>query len=259
LNPEQGWSSEAGVKQIFKIGSWKAMLDAVAFINEYNNMIEFNFGVYNPHNYQQLNVLGTEPDTADLATLNAIIAEGFSFEQLLGFQAQNTEKARITGFELSFNSTGKIKEIELTSLLGYTYMNPVSLNTSTNYSYWSSDSSNMLKYRFRHLAKADIEATYKNYSFGISSRYSSYMRSIDKIFEEQLPGGTYVLPGLKEYRKNQNFKGNIVFDLRVGYKFKDHYRIGFIINNILNAEYLSRPGDIQAPRNFILQFQYHIL
>jgi iron complex outermembrane receptor protein len=117
----------------------------------------------------------------------------------------------------------------------------------------------MLKYRFRHLAKADIEATYKNYSFGISSRYSSYMRSIDKIFEEQLPGGTYVLPGLKEYRKNQNFKGNIVFDLRVGYKFKDHYRIGFIINNILNAEYLSRPGDIQAPRNFILQFQYHIL
>ncbi|MFN5910466.1 MAG: TonB-dependent receptor [Bacteroidota bacterium] len=256
LNPEQGWSAEAGIKQVFKISKWKAMIDAVGFINEYNNMIEFNFGVFSPYDFRQLDVLGTSPDTADLAELGEILNNGFSIGQLLGFQAQNTERARITGVELSFNSMGKIKEVEVVSLLGYTYMNPVSLNTSPDYTYWSSDSSNMLKYRFYHLAKADVESTYKNVSFGISSRYSSFMKNIDRIFEEELPDGNYVLPGFKEYREN-NQRGNLVFDLRMGYKFQDKYRVGFIVNNVFNAEYASRPADIQPPRNFIVQFQYH--
>ncbi len=258
LRPEYGWSAEAGVKQILKIQKWKAMLDVVGFINEYNDMIEFNFGVYDPATFQQLNVLGDNPDTADLSALAAILADGFTLEQLLGFQAQNTEKARISGVEFSFNSTGKIKEVELVSLLGYTFMNPISLNDDEDYAYWSSDSSNILKYRFNHLAKADIESTYKNVSVGVSSRYSSYMRNIDRIFEEELPGGSYVLPGLKEYRQN-NQTGNLVFDMRLAYRLKQRYRIGLIVNNLFNAEYFSRPGDIQAPRNFILQFQYNVL
>jgi outer membrane receptor protein involved in Fe transport len=258
LRPEYGWSAEAGVKQVMKIQKWKAMFDVVGFINEYNDMIEFNFGVYNPETFEQLDVLGDNPDTADLSVLAGILADGFTLEQLLGFQAQNTEKARITGVELSFNSTGKIKEVELVSLLGYTFMNPVSLNEDEDYAYWSSDSSNMLKYRFNHLAKADIESTYKNVSVGVSSRYSSYMRNIDRIFEEELPGGSYVLPGLKEYRQN-NQTGNLVFDMRVAYRMKERYRLGLIVNNLFNAEYFSRPGDIQPPRNFILQFQYNVL
>jgi outer membrane receptor protein involved in Fe transport len=257
LKPEYGWSAEAGVKQVLKIEKWKAMVDVVGFVNEYNDMIEFNFGVFNPMTFEQLDVLGNNPDTADLTTLAAILGDGYTLDQLLGFQAQNTEKARITGIELSFNSTGKIKEVELVSLLGYTFMNPVSLNNDDDYRYWSSDSSNMLKYRFNHLAKADIEATYKNLSLGVSSRYSSYMRNIDRIFEEELPGGSYVLPGLKEYRQN-NQRGNIVFDARVAYRMKERYRLGLVVNNLFNAEYFSRPGDIQAPRNFIIQFVYHV-
>ena len=35
-------------------------------------------------------------------------------------------------------------------------------------------------------------------------------------------------------------------------------KINFITNNVFNAEYVSRPGDIQAPRNFIIQLQYEI-
>ena len=258
LNPEQGWSAEAGIKQVFRISKWKAMFDAAAFINEYNDMIEFNFGVFSPNDFRQLDVLGANPDSADMVELGQILSNGYTIDQLLGFQAQNTEKARITGIELSFNSSGKIKNVEIASLLGYTYMNPVSLNTNEDYVYWSSDSSNILKYRFHHLAKADIESTYKNFSLGVSSRYSSYMRNIDRIFEEQLPDGTYVLPGLKEYRQN-NQRGNLVFDARLGYKIKDKYRLGFIVNNLFNAEYVSRPADIQPPRNFIVQFQYHFM
>ena len=63
---------------------------------------------------------------------------------------------------------------------------------------------------------------------------------------------TQILPGLKQYRVLNN-KGNLVFDLRTGYTFKEHYRVGFMINNLFNTEYSTRPGDIQAPRTFIVQ------
>jgi iron complex outermembrane receptor protein len=115
----------------------------------------------------------------------------------------------------------------------------------------------MLKYRFKHLAKADIEANYKKLSFGASMRYNSFMRNIDRVFEEDLDPTTnevFILPGLKAYRQLYN-KGNLVFDARFAYTLKDQYRISFIVNNLLNAEVTSRPGDIQAPRNFIVQLQ----
>jgi iron complex outermembrane receptor protein len=118
---------------------------------------------------------------------------------------------------------------------------------------FSDTSSRMLKYRFNHLAKADVEANYKNFSLGFSMRYNSFMKNIDATFEDGV-FGTQILPGLKQYRVLNN-KGNIVFDLRTGYTFKEHYRVGFMINNLFNTEYSTRPGDIQAPRTFIVQLQ----
>jgi iron complex outermembrane receptor protein len=116
----------------------------------------------------------------------------------------------------------------------------------------------MLKYRFKHLAKADIEANYKKWSFGVSSRYNSFMKNIDRVFESDLDPAVnstvYILPGLKEYRQKYN-KGNLVFDARIAYKITDNFRVSFIVNNVFNAEYSSRPGDIQPPRNFIAQLQ----
>ena len=133
-------------------------------------------------------------------------------------------------------------------------MNPISLNSDSTYlSQFSDTTTNMLKYRFRHLAKADIEFNYKKISLGFSSRYNSFMTNIDKMFEDNA-FGTEILPGLKEYREKYN-SGNLVVDSRIAYKVNDKIRVSFIANNILNAEYTSRPGDIQAPRNFILQLQ----
>ena len=134
-------------------------------------------------------------------------------------------------------------------------MNPISLNNDPNYTIYNSDSTtNMLKYRFNHLVKADIEANWRKFSFGISNRYSSFMRNIDRVFEEPIAINTYILPGLKQYRQKFN-KGNLVFDVRIGYKINDNFRVGLIANNVFNAEYSSRPGDIQPPRNFMAQLQ----
>ena len=233
LKPETGWAAELGFKQGVKIGEWKGMLDVSGFVNEYDNMMEFTFGIYNP-------------DSVTLTQDNIF--------DWIGFQAKNAEKARISGIEFSFNSIGSIGQFEIISLIGYTYMNPISLNTDSTYlSQFSDTNSNILKYRFRHLAKADIELNYKKFSLGFSSRYNSFMSNIDRMFEENA-FGTEILPGLKEYREKYN-SGSFVMDSRVAYKINDKIKLSFIANNIMNAEYSSRPADIQAPRNFIFQVQ----
>ena len=256
LKPEKGWSSELGFKQLVKLGSsWKGFFDVAAFINEYSNMTEFTFGIYNPLTGESLNSNGI----LDTEAYNELIAQGIVLSQLVGFRATNAEKARITGLELSFNSQGKIGEVELTSLLGYTYMNPISLNQDPTYRISFSDStSNMLKYRFKHLIKLDIQASYKKFSLGISLRYNSFMKNIDLMFEEPIltdAGQQFILPGLKEYRKN-NSRGALVFDSRFIYHITKEMKLNFIVNNLFNAEYVSRPADLQAPRNFLLQLQY---
>ncbi len=256
LKPEKGWSSELGFKQLVKLGSsWKGFFDVAAFINEYSNMTEFTFGIYNPLTGESLSSNGI----LDTEAYNELIAQGIVLSQLVGFRATNAEKARITGLEFSFNSQGKIGEVELTSLLGYTYMNPISLNQDSTYRISFSDStSNMLKYRFKHLVKLDIQATYKKFSLGVSLRYNSFMKNIDLMFEEPITtdvGEIFILPGLREYRKN-NSNGALVFDSRFIYHITKEMKLNLIVNNLFNAEYVSRPADLQAPRNFLIQLQY---
>ncbi len=262
LTPEIGWAAEIGFKQGVKIGDWKGMFDIAGFVNNYSNMIEFSFGIFNPINGNTLN-----PGTAEgQAEYSNLISQGYTINNMIGFRATNAEKAKITGIDISFNSTGSIGKVEIISLIGYTYMNPISLNKNSEYAKSFSDTtSNMLKYRFKHLAKADVEANYKRFSFGFSMRYNSFMKNIDRVFlipvEEYQSGnpvppgvGTYILPGLQKYRDKYN-KGNLVFDVRLGYKINDKLRLGLIANNVFNAEYTSRPGDIQPPRNFMAQLQ----
>jgi len=240
LRPEIGWAAEVGVKQVFRISEWKGMLDVAAFINQYSNMIEYTFGLYNP---------------------DTVVITADNLASWIGFQAQNAESARITGLEFSFNSSGKIKEVEIVSLLGYTYMNPVSLNLSPAYvGQFSDTNSNMLKYRFKHMAKADMEVNYKKFSWGISTRYNSFMSNIDNVFLSDLDptlNTLFVLPGLADYRERFN-TGCAVFDVRMAHKFREKWKFAVIINNVFNAEYTSRPADIQPPRTFMVQLQAEI-
>ena len=148
LTPEKGWAAEVGAKQVFKVGEWKSFLDISGFMNQYQNMIEFTFGSYVPEG----TVISIDPESPTY------------FGNYIGFQAQNAGQTRITGLELSFNSQGKIKQVDVQSLIGYTYLNPVSLNTDAEYLNTFSDTiSGLLKYRFRHLVKLDVQGTYKNF------------------------------------------------------------------------------------------------
>lgn len=241
LSPEKGWAAEVGIRQVFKSGDWKGIADVAGFINRYDDMIEFAFGVYIPDSITP----SLDPNSP-----------GY-INKWVGFKAQNAEKAVIKGIELSFNSEGKIKKVGIQSLIGYTYMDPQSLNQDPAYISSQSDTSaHLLKYRFNHLFRLDLEASYKQFALGFSSRYNSYMYNIDQIFEAEIYG-TEIIPGLKNYR-DENQTGSLVFDTRFRININQQLTISMIVNNLLNAEYSSRPADIQPPRNYIVQLKYKL-
>lgn len=241
LKPETGWAAEFGIKQGIRISNWKGFADAAVFVNTYENMTEFTFGNYIPP--------GVTP------SLNPN-DPGYILNWL-GFRAENAESAQISGLDLSLSGEGEIGAVKITTLMGYTYMNPVTRNRDSLYlASFSDSSSTMLKYRFRHMAKADIQATYKGFSLGASMRMNSFMTNIDATFEDGI-FGQQILPGLKQYRKDNNGP-TYVFDARIGYEFLEHYRLGFIVSNVFNTEYMSRPGDVQPPRTFIVQAVYRL-
>jgi len=233
LKPESGWSSEIAIKQGLKMGNWMGYFDAAAFIMEYDDMMEFSFGLW----------------------------EFIDGSYGVGFKSVNVGETRISGLELSLSGQGKLNEdLSVNVLGGYTYMNPIPLDTSEVYAevlgnivtYGNSSSDpSILKYRYNHIAKLDMELIYKKLSFGSSFRYNDFMKNIDKIFAseffaEEIVGG---IPEARDKFKN----GDFIVDFRTSYQLNDVTKISLVINNLLNREYMSRPANMMPPRTIALQ------
>lgn len=244
LKPETGWSTEIGVKQGIKISNWNGYIDASGFWQEYSKMMEYSFGFYDPKTYKAL-------DTHNPDDLAIIAIYGY---KALGFQSQNIGHAKITGFDITFTGMGTFFGIPATLLCGYTYTNPIDLNEQDSS---KSTSSDMLKYRYYHSVKADFQLDFKKISTGVSMIYQSNMVNIDKSFEDLTgdgPGiGIELLPGLYDYRKKHD-KGYVVFDYRISWNINPQSKLSLVVKNILNDEYMGRPGDIRPPRNVSLQY-----
>jgi outer membrane receptor protein involved in Fe transport len=227
LKPESGWSAELAIKQGVKLGSWKGFVDLAGFWSEYRNMMEFTFGQYG---------VPTPPyNTASLLGL--------------GFQSQNIGNTRIRGFEISIMGEGKMGPINVTTLLGYTYVDPrqTDFNLAVD-SVKNTVPTNLLKYRYQHTGKADVQLEYKKWSTGLSVRANSYMENIDKVFGENESS----FPGMAAYRA-QHDKGDAVFDYRIGYQLDKTSKIAFVVNNLFNREVMDRPASILPQRCFIAQ------
>jgi iron complex outermembrane receptor protein len=240
LRPENGWSTELGIKQGLKVGNWMGYLDVAGFLMQYDDMMEFSFGQWGE----------SRGDT-----------NFFGF----GFKSVNVGETQISGVELSVTGQGKvINNITMNILAGYTYMKPISLsidevyittnNNELTYNKSSSDPS-VLKYRYQHIAKIDAELIYKKLSLGGSLRYNDFMKNIDAIFASELFAG--LVPGINEARENGK-DGDIIIDTRLGYQFNDMIRFGFVVNNLLNREYMSRPANMMPPRTFAMQLALKI-
>ena len=47
--------------------------------------------------------------------------------------------------------------------------------------------------------------------------------------------------------------GDLILDWRIGYHLNENLSVSFIIDNLLNAEYQTRPADLGPPRTYTLK------
>ena len=239
VDPESSKAVEIGARQGFKLGKWLGYVDFAAFQQQYYNTIEYIFAAWKPG------------------------ASGFKFV--------NTGNTQIKGLEITFMSGGKIwRELEATVFGSWTMIDPQTrqpqeiigvtepedgfvaeeltyLNTST-------DTSNLqLKYRFRHLAKMDVEFRYKALAIGIGCRYYSFMENIDKAFYDfDMQSNSNYPDGVIKYRE-EHPNGTIIWDLRLGYVMSTTWSFNVVANNVANLEYSLRPMKIESPGTICFQ------
>jgi iron complex outermembrane receptor protein len=256
LKPESSWNAEVGIKQGLKFGKLYGYFDIAGFWQEYENTIEYMFGIWN--------------EITDIQKLGSSA----------GFMFLNTGKSRVLGIDASFSGMAKLGEKStLTFMAGYNYIVPKtlspdfvyavdSLNRVFSYNSTSLDpSKGILKYRFLHNVKADVECTLKNkVGIGLSAKYFSKIVNMDAIIKdfEQLTTDNSTDIGLwlqdlryMDYYESHRF-GNWIFDARVSYNLNDNHKIALIGSNILNRSYSLRPLKIEPPRTIMVQYTWKV-
>jgi len=163
------------------------------------------------------------------------------------FQSQNIGDTKITGIDVSVNGFGKMGDVTAYLLAGYTFLDPKYKDFTDDIQSKSSEDFNVLKYRNKHSLKLDGELEYKNFKLGAGVIYNSKMEAIDQVLN--------IFSGIGEYREKNN-TGNTLLDARLSYKITKQLKIAFIAKNILNTEFMVRPGTLEAPRTFTLRGDY---
>lgn len=277
LKPEKGYSAELGVKQGYKIGkngNVTGFADLALFYNQYTNMMEFmfgqfgdplppNFGIgFSSQNIGNTRILGTDFSVA----LQAEVKD-YTFRILVGYTYINT-KAKNWDTPLTiFNKNGDTIRPNIPTV--YNMGNaPDGIDTTKQLTYGmlSSSSTNELKYRPNHQLKIIASVEHKRFDVNIDYQFISYMKNIDyafvsPFFAESIPTlyGVNSFKGLREYRSQKeaiNYKGDHILNMAIGYKPIDKLKLSFIVKNVLNWEWMPRPGRFEAPRNYTLQLTY---
>jgi len=246
LVPESSLNAEIGVKQGFKFANYFGYIDVAFFQQDYENTIEYLFGWWDS--------TYTWP--------------------VYGFRFLNTGKSRVIGVDISLTGKAQLgKNTMMKTMIGYNYILPKTLQpdyvyaedyspgTDTAFSYRTTSvdpSNNILKYRFLHSVKADIEFSVKNFATGLSFKYFSRIENLDlaiKKFEDATnqSGGTTQPIDYMDYFNNHN-NGNFIFDFRVSQIIKDKHKLSLIIDNLLNHWYSLRPLKAEQMRKVMLQY-----
>jgi iron complex outermembrane receptor protein len=253
LKPETGYSSEIGINQGVKLGTWTGSVDVAGFLTEYQNLIDFSFGLWLPPN----------PTPAQLA----------NEAPFLGFKSINVEQAQIYGTEITLAGEGKIGPVLVRFFGGVTAIDPINLAQRDTVNKYESEHSNLtgtqrdslqkteiLNYRSLYTAKLGFEATYNRFTLGGNVRYNSFMVNVDGVFVGNDPPyivNTELIPGIKEFREAHD-KGDYIIDSHIAYQATDAVKISFIVKNLLNRTYMVRPGLLGPPENFAIQLNIRI-
>ena len=230
LVSETGWTAELGIKQGFKLGKWQGFVDLTGFVSEYHNMMEFVLDSI------QIKLDPGPPPTLILSS---------------EFQSQNQGDTRVSGVELSVLGQGKLGPGTLSLLTGFTHTDPryKSFDRKTN-NYGSSDSTDVLKYRYRNMFKFDGEYNVSKFTLGASVQYNSHMQAIDDIFN-------IGMPGVRAFRAAHD-NGFTIVDLRTSWQLSTGLKASFLVANLLNEVYTQRPALLEPPRSYTLRLDLKI-
>jgi outer membrane cobalamin receptor len=245
LVSEQGWSAEIGVKQGFAFGKLIGYVDAAYFKMQYKDMMEFNFG-------------DNRTDTTTQSLL-----------PYLGFQSRNIGNTSIAGVDASVFAQYSGNKITHNFVVGYTYINPTQIDITPEILRNYSTQQNILKYRYKHTIKATWDFTYKGFSFATINTINSQMVNVDGVFEKTDPNenqngflfeigtsktnyGAGLPSTIRKYRSLYN-NWTWIGDLRFSYQISKQSKVAFVVKNIGNTQYYSRPALIGPIRNFTFQ------
>ena len=166
----------------------------------------------------------------------------------IGFRSENIGNTRIKGFEVSIGGQGKIGDVNMNLIAGYNYIDPKYKDFGEKEQQGSTADFNILKYRYQHSAKMDMEWSWKKVFLGTTLVYNSNMEAVDPILD-------FFLPDVNEFRA-QNDNGWVAWDIRTGYDFNEGIRLAVMMKNVLNKAYMVRPGKIEPPRNITFRLDY---
>lgn len=269
VTAEKGVNAEIGIKQGYKIGNLMGFLDMAGFFTQYDDMIEFRFGIFDNASGKYINSL---PDVFDM--LSSGHTPG------IGAQFYNVSKARLYGLDIStsgvydFNSQAK-----LFYNVGYVFIEPHDVDykeknereaayTDPLQMKEKSNTSKYLKYRQKHTVKGTFDFEWKRINVGTNLAWKSKTLAVDYLMvdERAEPYGRkevmdYVRDivfgnvggeNLDSYWKAHN-TDYFTMDLRAGVKVTNEVQFQCMVNNLFNKEYSTRPMAVAAPRTYVFQ------
>jgi len=213
LESETGWSGEIGYRQEFKVNFLSMYIDVAGFYSRYNNMMEFTL----------------------------------SDKFLGGFEARNIGNTIIQGFDNSLGMQWEIGALTIRNLFSYTYMDPKYTDFTESIKASATSDENILKYRYRHSFKSNLQIELWGFSLWINQRYNSHMVSIDRNFEQ-------FINGIADFRNNFG-SGYNIWSSQLSYAYKN-VRLGINFDNMTNVLYTERPALLEAPRNISIRLEY---
>ena len=165
------------------------------------------------------------------------------------------------------------KQSKIQYTIGYNYILPKTLEPDLvfandvfeefSYNNTSLDSTQrLLKYRFKHSFKLDVEYKVKGLALGMSARYFSRIENLDRSIEEfeeatLNTGGTTQGVLYMDYFNTKN-NGNLILDARMSYQFKKLHKIALISSNLLNRTFSLRPLKVEPMRTIMIQYSVSI-
>lgn len=215
LSSETGWSTEFGVRQELKFNILSMYVDLAAFHSRYNNMMEFT------------------------------LSDRF----LGGFEARNVGNTILWGLDNSVGLQWDIGALKIQAMVAYTFVDPKYADYTEEIKNSATSDDNILKYRYRHSLKSQLNIELWGVSFWVNQRYNSHMVSIDRNFEQYISG-------IADFRNNFNSGYNIL-NMQLAYKYK-YMRFSLNMDNVANTLYTERPALLEAPRNVSIRLEFDI-